>query len=310
MSEHWKSTPRYWCKYCACFVRDTKLERQNHEATARHQGALKRSLRNLHHAHEREQRDKERAQQEIARLSGVVSKGGPPRAATRPARPVPTAPSESELQRQREQLAELGVAVPSSFRPAMAIPCEWTVTSSRFISTGEGGAGSRPEAVATGVRKRDEAADERRDEDEALARLFKKPRRWGRDSKTMAEGEDPELDAMLSVTTIPLKRRPSDEDGLARQETDDAEVQAKTQATSGDGTRVKKEEDDDEDDDDPGVGAATARRAAIKEEADAAGDDTTVTGPWQDPAIKAEEAEGETAPVVFKKRKAKGIRRK
>ena len=51
MSEYWKSTPKYWCKHCGIYVRDTKLERTNHEATGKHQGALKRFLRDLHRGH-------------------------------------------------------------------------------------------------------------------------------------------------------------------------------------------------------------------------------------------------------------------
>ena len=76
MSEYWKSTPKYWCKHCSTFVRDTKLERANHDATAKHQNAVNRALRDLHRNHEREERDKERAKREVDRLNGVVSGAG------------------------------------------------------------------------------------------------------------------------------------------------------------------------------------------------------------------------------------------
>ena len=59
MSEYWKSTPKYWCKHCSVYVRDTKLERTNHEATGRHQGAIKRSLRDLHRNAEQQERETE-----------------------------------------------------------------------------------------------------------------------------------------------------------------------------------------------------------------------------------------------------------
>ncbi|KAF4504444.1 hypothetical protein G6O67_007894 [Ophiocordyceps sinensis] len=280
MSEHWKSTPKYWCKHCACYVRDTKLEKQNHEATARHQGAIKRSLRTLHYAHEREERDKVRAQQEIARLNGVVTHSGP-RPTTSAAHPKPAASAESDLKRQRDQLAELGVAVPSMFRQEMAMAGEWTVTNSRVVEGEDehGKAGAGTEAVATGVRKRDEVTEEQRDEEEALERLFKKPRTWGRDSKMAAQDGDPELDALLSGTAIRLKKQASDdEDAAVKEETTDGGTRVKKEgAVDDDGARVKREDDADE-------AEAETRKAAVK----------------------ADGAVGEA--VVFKKRKAKGIR--
>lgn len=292
MSEHWKSTPKYWCKHCSCYVRDTRLEKQNHEATARHQGALKRSLRNLHYAHEREEREKARAQQEVARLNGVVSHSGP-RPATRPAQAPPTAPSESDLKKQREQLAELGVAIPSAFRAEMAVAGEWTVTSSRVVASEGQDVSTKTEAVATGVRKREEATEEHKAEEEALDRLFKKPRRWGRDSKTMVQDEDPDLDALLSGTTIPLKKRPSDEDEVIKEEEDGA---AKEEEHL-DGIRVKKEEAED-----PSLDEG---EGPVKEEPDA-----TQAGQGLAAEAKTAQADGGTAAVVFKKRKAKGLRTK
>ncbi|PCD42081.1 hypothetical protein AU210_004616 [Fusarium oxysporum f. sp. radicis-cucumerinum] len=128
MSEYWKSTPKYWCKHCETYVRDTKLERQNHESTAKHQGALKRFLRDLHRNHEREEREKDRAKREVERLNGVV--GASSAAAGPSSRPAPraqqSAPTEASLKKQREQLAAMGVAMPSDFRPEMAMPGEWT----------------------------------------------------------------------------------------------------------------------------------------------------------------------------------------
>ncbi len=87
MSEYWKSTvstslfhvkfvlilrqPKYWCKHCKTYVRDTKLERTNHDATPKHQGNLKRFLKDLHRGHEKDEKDKERAKAEVARLNGL-----------------------------------------------------------------------------------------------------------------------------------------------------------------------------------------------------------------------------------------------
>src|ERR1700712_2474938 len=76
MSEYWKSTPSYWCKFCAIYVRDSGLERKNHEASAKHQNSIQRNLRELQKGKQREDRDKQRAVDEVARLNGLVSGGG------------------------------------------------------------------------------------------------------------------------------------------------------------------------------------------------------------------------------------------
>ncbi|CAM1505858.1 Fc.00g114950.m01.CDS01 [Cosmosporella sp. VM-42] len=285
MSEHWKSTPKYWCKHCQCYVRDTKLERQNHEATGKHQGALKRFLRDLHRGHEREERDKERAQREIARLNGVVKSSDSGPGAPGPSAPVArinqsasTAPSEMQLKRQREQLAELGVAMPSDFRPEMAIPGEWTVTSTRVIKSRneEEGEGS-VEARATGVRKREET-EEQKEEEEALRGLFKRSKKWGRDSKTMPQDEDKELDALLSGSTF---QRPNVEEPEAEVKDDDG-VDSKEWVKAEDD--VPKHELD----------------TTVKSEA-----------PVHVVPVKSEvDTEPGLNPVVFKKRKPKNIRQK
>ncbi|KAF4980413.1 hypothetical protein FZEAL_3566 [Fusarium zealandicum] len=282
MSEFWKSTPKYWCKHCACYVRDTKLERQNHESTAKHQGALKRFLRDLHRGHEREEREKEYARREVARLNGVVA-GSSPASEAGPSRPTPSAqpiaPTEASLKKQREQLAEMGVAMPGDFRPEMAIPGEWTVTKTRVIEAKkeEDEVKGKVESRANGVRKREATEDEKEEED-AMQGLFKKPRRWGRDTKNMPQDEDKELDALLSGSTFTAKAAEEEE--------------------------VKKEEEEDAKD--------------VKVEEDASTDtipDTTGVKPEApdiEPLIKPEpeEAGSGVQTVVFKKRKPKGIRQK
>ncbi|KAL7914204.1 hypothetical protein GGI35DRAFT_237545 [Trichoderma velutinum] len=280
MSEYWKSTPRYWCKHCSCYVRDTKLEKANHEATAKHQGALKRSLRDLHRNHEREEREKERARQEIARLNGVV--GGPSSSGPSGASGKASGPSESQLKSQREQLAALGVAIPTDFQPEMAIPGEWTVTKTTVIEEKDEADGeTKTEAKAIGVRKREET-EEQKEEEEAMRGLFKKPRRWGRDSKTMPDDEDEDLDALLS-TTMPLKTEAPENKGAVKKE-EDAEDGESSEA------RIPKEED-----------------VSIKTDPD-----IPESSIKREPMVKAEEAEESSGitPVVFKKRKPKGIRNK
>lgn len=216
MAEYWKSTPRYWCKHCSVYVRDTKLERQNHEATAKHQGAIKRALRDLHRGHEREEREKERAKREIDRLNGVVSSDASgstftanagPSSRTRPAAGGGASSaagtgaggllSETERKRQAEQLASLGVSLPDEFRKDLAMAGDWEVTSTTIVTETPADAGN-PGASARGVHKRDRT-DEEIEEEKAIKGLFKKPRRWGRDSRTAAgDGGNAELDALLS----------------------------------------------------------------------------------------------------------------
>ncbi|KAI1112255.1 hypothetical protein F5Y14DRAFT_277308 [Nemania sp. NC0429] len=220
MSEYWKSTPKYWCKHCSTYVRDTKLERNNHEATAKHQSALKRFLRDLHRGHENELREKDRAKREIDRLNGIVTKPSSSSASSSTATAAAAAAGATVAQRQRqwEQLAEMGVDVPTELRRDMALAGEWTVTNSRIIDDAPqpdgDDADSKPastDAVATGVRKRPKQEDEEEDqkqEDEGIRGLFKKPRRWGRDTKIAVE-DDAELSALLST---PLTSTPKKED--------------------------------------------------------------------------------------------------
>ncbi|KAK2591753.1 hypothetical protein QQS21_010543 [Conoideocrella luteorostrata] len=270
MTEYWKASPNYWCKHCATYVRDTKLERQNHEATAKHQNAIKRSLRDLHRNHEREEREKERARREIDRLNGVVAGSSNDRAGSA-GRSSQGTSVESALKKQREQLVELGVSIPSDFRPEMAMPGEWTVTSSRVIEDGD-----KRDKLATGVRKRDEMEEDKEEQD-AVRGLFKKPRKWGRDTKNLHGGEDEELDTLLSGT-VKLKREAGEED----EETVKAEVKAE--------------------------------EGAVKEELDCSTRRPDDTIQKEEPDVKLEaEENGDSsgvATVVFKKRKPKGLRTK
>ncbi|PFH57103.1 hypothetical protein XA68_15510 [Ophiocordyceps unilateralis] len=292
MSEYWKSTPRYWCKHCSCYVRDTKLERQNHEATGRHQGAIQRSLRNMHREHEREEREKDQARQEIARLNGLVSGRGGAAPGTTASQARPREATEAERQQQREQLAELGVAMPETLRSDMAMAGEWTVTSTRVI----GGEEDDGEAKATGVRKReatsegqgnaDDVGDE--NEEEAVRRLFKKQRKWGKDSK-LAQGDDEarELDALLSGTVIALKTRRGSDNARDRDRDEPQQhIKIDEKAVVG----IKREVGTELE-----AGPVVSGRAEpdpVKEEPD-----TTAEG-----LVGAEKT------VVFKKRKPKGIR--
>lgn len=117
MSEYWKSTPSYWCKFCSRYVRDTAIERRNHESSIQHQNNIQRNLRDLHRNREREEREQQRAKEEVARLRGEKP---PPRPSKDSAPPPPAGVSILNPAQQRrahaEQLAALGVALPDELK--------------------------------------------------------------------------------------------------------------------------------------------------------------------------------------------------
>ncbi|KUI59088.1 hypothetical protein VP1G_06329 [Cytospora mali] len=347
MAEYWKSTPKYWCKHCSVYVRDTKLERQNHDATAKHQGAVKRALRDLHRGHEKEEREKDRAKREIERLNGVVagaSGSGTTAAASSSSssssthtssapgtganatpsrfggpRTAPAALPESERKRQAEQLASLGVSLPEEFRRDLAMAGDWQVTSTTIVQDKLDD--SKTGAIARGVHKR-ERTEEELEEEEAVKGLFKKPRRWGRDSRTVGgEGAGPDLDALLSGG-LTVKRRAEEEgeeegeeDGKVKKEKKEEEHDIKKEDDSGPSVRTEeehppiKEEPSDE---------AGLLPAQVPTMATAAPSNEDASAKLASPGIKTEVGDGApelaggvgTPAVVFKKRKPKNIRQK
>ena len=146
MSEYWKSIPKYWCKHCKDFATDTPLGRKNHDATAKHQSALKRFLRDLHRDNERATQTAESAKREVARLNALVGGSGAASSSAAAAAPAPAVAkpdqpkgtrwgvaarelTADERARQMKELAALGVAMPDEFRGDLAIPGEWTTVS-------------------------------------------------------------------------------------------------------------------------------------------------------------------------------------
>ncbi|KFZ05666.1 hypothetical protein V501_08141 [Pseudogymnoascus sp. VKM F-4519 (FW-2642)] len=291
MSEYWKSTPKYWCKHCKIYVRDTKLEKANHDATPKHQGNLKRFLRDLHRTHENEERDKDKAKNEIARLSGLGSGGsaGESSSSAFGRGPTPRVPkaqaTSSQLKQQASQLAELGISIPDEFRGEMAMPGEWQVTSQRLIAP-EGDGEKKPEAIGFGVRKR--VAE---DEDEETVQAKKS--KWGSAYRKHpgADAENDDLDELLSRVTAPkvepgaleTKREPpSDTAATPKVEAvDSSVVKSEPDETTG----IKAEPPSDE-------------PTSLAETAAATGAD-----------VKQEEGEA-VGGVVFKKRKPKPMRNK
>jgi hypothetical protein len=134
MSEYWKSTPTYWCKFCKVYVRDTGIERSKHEATWKHKGAIERNLRNLHKDEVHKDREKQRAQSEVERLKGIVG-GKAAESSPTPTQSQPKAPtfkrqgdapvSLEERIRQAESAMAMGIVPPEELRPYLAMPGEW-----------------------------------------------------------------------------------------------------------------------------------------------------------------------------------------
>ena len=292
--------PKYWCKHCKTFVRDTKLEKTNHEATPKHQGNLKRFLRDLHKGHEQEEREKQRAKDEVDRLNGVVSGFGskvPPweRKSTIPAASASRQATPADRKKQLAQLAELGVAVPEDFRKEMAMAGDWQTTSERLIydtvKKEEESGDVKPEGLNIGVRKRKfEGQEEEEEAGETVVR-----RGWGSTVRAYpGEGDDKDLDALLMTTKV-----------LEREEGD---VHGKT-ATSpfpGAGAVISHPKEKD-------ISKIAADGRHIKREESSGNVVLPETMPEKDvvqaPAIKQEDNAAATE-VVFKKRKAKPIRQK
>ncbi|THW98637.1 hypothetical protein D6D18_05024 [Aureobasidium pullulans] len=271
MSEYWKSTPKYWCKFCSTYVRDTNLEKKSHEATPKHQNNIQRSLRELHKKSERDDREKQRAKDEVARLNGLVSGKQQPTISVASGSQLPapklksTAPSGpasvAERKRQMEQLAAMGVAIPDEYRRDMSIRGEWSTVSETPIYSKPAKYASDDEdddTKAFGVRKRKLDED---DEDIKLA-----PKAWGSRLKTYpgAKANDEEdLDALLSGATV-KKEVKSEEPDLLKKEG---------------GTDI------------------TESIAAVP--------DIAESGPATEAEAKPELKVEQDAPVVFKKRKSK-----
>lgn len=156
MPEHWKSTvslpslwekphtnqdqPKYWCKHCSIYVKDTPVERKQHENTGKHQGNLKRFLQGIQKDHQRTERDKDRAKAEIDRLNRVT--GASSSTSSQPStnsvinkrsKPNATPLSAADQKRQWTQLAEMGIAVPQHARADMAMAGDWQTVSTREV---------------------------------------------------------------------------------------------------------------------------------------------------------------------------------
>ncbi|OJD15573.1 hypothetical protein AJ78_04163 [Emergomyces pasteurianus Ep9510] len=302
--------PKYWCKHCKIYVRDTAFERTQHEATGKHQGSLRRFLRDIHRNNERDERENQKAKNEIERLKGVVSGTAKTRDQQRPpwkrglgagtgAGLATGANSESsaslsvnaeQRKRQLAQLVEMGVAIPEEFRPELALAGDWKAIEE---TAGEKH-GSEADALAAlnvGVRKR---KFEGQEEEEAAGETVMR-KGWGSTTREFPGGKETEedLDALLEKTAELKRRRRETETPDIKAEVKD-EVTVKKEGPSvedSDDLQVKKEEEEDE----PTI-------VKGEEEEDGQGLSKLKPGPLT-------EASEDTAPaVVFKKRRPKHAR--
>lgn len=287
MSEYWKSTPSYWCKFCEIYVRDTAGERKNHESTGKHQNNIQRSLRNLHKNKEREQREQQRAKDEVARLNGLV---GGKDASTADSKPgisglknlgkssgpaPPTLSAAAQRKAHAEQLVALGVELPEELKREITGVGGWQTVATSVVDSGpcsladikkeEEDAASA--ALNKGVHKRKAEDDEDVRDEEAAP----KKKIWGNTFKsypgTQKDDQDDELDALLSgVVKAPVQPTATEEPASQ------AEVKTET------GDNIKTE---------PSGSTADAVGEVTKQEDENEG---AITAP---------------PPVMFKKRKAK-----
>ena len=257
-------------------MRDTPFERRNHDATPKHQGNLKRFLRDLHRNNQKEEREKQRAKDEVARLNGTGGQNAPPNPApgSKPAAPSDATPEERK--KQMAQLAAMGVVVPEEYRQEVAMAGEWQTVSQRVIRGAEEESKDKKwEGLNIGVRKRKpEGEDGDGEEDKGR----KKKIHWGTDTKSFSTGDDADLDALLSGSTF--KKRNVE--------------------NSTDGEKVKEEPSVKKEEDNPPI---------KKEEAEST--DIKISPHEEVPADTVkEEEEPEDISGIFKKRKPKAMRQK
>jgi hypothetical protein len=226
--------PKYWCKFCVTFVKDTKFERQQHEATGRHQGNIQRSLRGLHREQETEQRNKARAQAEVARLNGLVPDASKttPSVATGSGGAAPTYEKRPEKKatledrkKQWEQLAAMGIALPDQARADLGLAGDWKTVSEKVIGEVNEDGEFKASALNKGVRKRQ--LDEEEEEREAAGELITKRKGWGHTYKSFpgSKGGEDDVESLL-VKKAPQLDMASikQEDGLKKEESREEEA--------------------------------------------------------------------------------------
>ncbi|RHZ74635.1 hypothetical protein CDV55_104494 [Aspergillus turcosus] len=291
MAEYWKSAPRFWCKQCKIFIRDTPFEKTQHEASAKHQGNLKRFIRDIHRENERKQRETQKAKDEVERLKQTVAgKPGAKDSGAAPWKRAPAAPppaerpvSLEERKKQIAQLAEMGIAIPDEYRGELALAGEWQTVSERVIRSGDDAEEGKP-GSSIGVRKRKMEGDEEEQEARQEAERFVS-QGWGSRTRQYPGAQsDADLDALLDSTKDVKKVKLSTPDEQSKEK---ASKEAATPGTDAEHAAARESEP-------PSV------KTEDKEVAQLATSDT--------PAVKQEDEAAPTG-VVFKKRKPKVLRK-
>ncbi|KAJ9606567.1 hypothetical protein H2200_008575 [Cladophialophora chaetospira] len=227
MSEYWKSTPKYWCKHCSTYVKDTPFERKQHENTAKHQNSLKRFLRDIQNSHERGETEKERAKSEVERLKGLAGGDtkGPSSSAQETskvatsAHKVMTGPTSIvDRKRQWAQLAEMGVKVPEDFRSEVAMAGDWQTLSRKVVDDPLSEA-----PLSKGIKKRKIEGQEEDEVEKAAAGEAIVRRGWGATTKTYPGQDNTDLDDLLSSSILVKKEKPGSS-GLQSKGHDNAPV--------------------------------------------------------------------------------------
>ena len=201
-------------------MRDTKLEKQNHEATPKHQGNLQRFLRDLHRGHEREGRDAQRAKDEVARLNGISASSATAADVRRMPAIVATSDQKTgrpaDRKKQLQQLADMGIAIPEEARREMAMVGDWQTQSMAAVGSklnnvkqeDDDDEENKPSALAVGVRKRKHEGDG--EKKETGPAVLKKG--WGSTTRSWNTADDGDLEALLNTTkmTKPKLHKPSE----------------------------------------------------------------------------------------------------
>ncbi|KAJ5088439.1 hypothetical protein N7456_012055 [Penicillium angulare] len=317
MAEYWKSAPRHWCKQCKIFIRDTPFEKTQHEASPKHQGSLKRFLRDIHKNNEIQQRDSQRAKSEVERLrqavSGEASDSKNKATSSAPAAKRTAAPAErpvgvEERKKQMAQLAEMGIAIPDEYRGDLSLAGQWQTLSESTVD---------PEAEAAaksiGVRKRKLEGNEDNEGEPIPEEYVSKG--WGSRMKIYPGAQDDgdeDLDALLASTKDLKKVKMDTSTADLGEVKSEFELPPKQEDKTGDADANTK----------PAVATASEGDLSITIKTEGDQSNTVKTEGDQSIKVKTEELdlssiplasanpESEEAPgVVFKKRKPKVIRK-
>lgn len=223
----------HWCKFCNTHVRDSAIERKNHDSSIKHQNNIQKSLRTLHKKKEIEDRDARRTKDELARINGIVD--GKHKAtsgiakAPRVSAPVKVSNAGPVGQGVYPQTGNIGMAG------------AWVATSTRIITPlvedpddnefkREGSASEEKHAEIKQESSLSESKKRRISNVEETSQPVRPKKSWGTELKSYPDTTDSidDLDALLKesakptvedsaavqadAANIPLKRSDSHED--------------------------------------------------------------------------------------------------